>query len=880
MPEIKKVITEYEIQINENRIAEALASLDKLKIAEQQLFDLKKRLGKADITDTKQTTETILKVHEEANKKQLELDKQLELQQKRIRDRQTQAELNANKKVTESKKTESNTQKTIFSALIEAQRKKVDEFRTFEIKKIEERVARTKEFQDLEQKDFSEKLDEKTGLLTGFFTNLSQSSNSVLSLIGEKGLSIVSTLGGPIGLLTGAFTALIALPIKAFFQNTAEGADLLTKASSGAEIALGRLNTSLGLIGSGLINLDFSKIKEGFSLLRTLGNAFEEGLEIGELKNSLENIARLAKGEISDLNREQIRAKEILNEAESTAAEKRKALEVLQKSLNQESRVSIDLEIRKLELIERSVQSQIEGSTNVGKARKELLEIETKISKLESSGSNRESTAITLSSLYARQKELQQGINRELEIADSKVNNLTNTQINNLNISAEQKDQIIAQRNAVNDAYADASNRQRDLERERKRYLRTLEDDVKRPTVKEIELLPILKPEFIFKGKTVDQLTEAFKNIPAFKDAKRRLEEGLNLGELEIEVGKLGENTRIAIVKSIIENGEFTPEEIKNIAEFYKVNLSKVFDDQSFDPQGSLGKFDFIKKKGNLFNSILTRLVGEDVDPQIAKKINENLQSFATNFVNAAESFFQGRINGLTNYIDEIQKRVDQLKEIAENGNAEQLEIEQKRLDELTNKRAKYIQQQQQLATLEIFTSQAVTAASAIEGLAKSFAQGGPLGIALGISYSLALAGAILGIGSAIDSAFSNIQGFKTGVDYLEGEGDGKSDSIVIRASRGERIVDSDTNQQIEAIAGRRIKNTEIPELIAKGLNADHTTLINTTIQDYTPILRQLKKIEDKINSIAVYVDFDDEGMRTREQKISEQEAKRKRMYS
>jgi len=877
MPEIKKVITEYEIQINENRIAEALASLDKLKIAEQQLFELKKRLAKADVTDTKQTSETILKVHEEANKKQLELDKQLEAQQKRIRDRQVQEELGANKKITESKKTESNTQKTIFSDLIEAQRKKVDEFRTFEIKSIEERVSRTKEFQALEQKDFSEKLEEKTGLLTGFFTRLSQSSNSVLSLIGEKGLSIVSTLGGPIGLLIGAFTALIALPIKAFFQNTAEGADLLTKASSGAEIALGRLNTSLGLIGSGLINLDFSKIKEGFSLLRTLGNAFEEGLEIGELKNQLENIARLAKGEISDLNREQIRAKEILNEAESTTAEKRKALEVLQKSLNQESRVSIDLEIRKLELIERSVQSQIEGSTNVGKARKELLEVETKISKLEASGSNRESTAIALNDLYARQKELQQGINRELEIADSKVNNLTNAQINNLNITAAQKDQIIEQRNAVNDAYADASNRQRDLEKERKKYLRNLDEDIKRPTVKEIELLPFISPNFNFTGTNIEQ---ALVNDLRFAEVRRRLEQGLNFGELQIEVGKLGENVRIAVVKDIIEQGDFTTDEIKNIAETYKVSLSKVFDDESFDPQGSLGKFDFIKKKNPLLSSLLKKIVGEDVDPQITKKINDNLQSFANNFANAAESFFQGRINGLTNYIDEIQKRVDQLKEIAENGNAEQLEIEQKRLDELTNKRAKYIQQQQQLATLEIFTSQAVTAASAIEGLAKSFAQGGPLGIALGISYSLALAGAILGIGSAIDSAFSNIQGFKTGTDYLEGEGDGKSDSIVVRASKGERIVDADTNRQIEAVAGRRIKNTEIPELIAKGLSSDHTTLINTTIQDYTPILKQLKKIEDKLTSIGIFIDFDDEGMRTREQKISEQEAKRKRMYS
>lgn len=876
MPEIKKIITEYEIQINETRIAEAFASLDKLKLAEQKLFELKKQLSKADITDTKQTTETILKVKEDANKKELELDKQLEAQQKRIIDRQVQAEIEANRKVTESKKTESTSQKTIFSDLIESQRKKLNEFRTFEVRAIEERVSRTKEFQTLEQNEFSKNIEEKTGLLNGFFAKLSQSSNSILSLIGEKGLSIVSTLSGPVGLLTGAFVTLIALPIKAFFQNTAEGADLLTKASTGAEIALGRLNTSLGLIGSGLINLDFSKIKEGFSLLRTLGNAFEEGLEIGELKNQLENVTRLAKIDIAELNREQIRAKEILNEAESTTLEKRKALETLQKSLNQESRIEIDREIRKLEIIERSVQSQIEGSTNVGKARKELLEIETKISKIEASKSNRESTTVILNDLYQRQKELQQGINREIEITDSKVNNLNNAQINALNIVSAQKDQIIEQRKAVSDAYADASNRQRELERERKKFLRGLDEDIKRPTVKEVQFLPIISPTFNF---TKTNLDEAINNSAVFKEIRRKLEQGLNVGELEIEVGKLGENIRIATVKSIIENGEFTTEEIKNIADFYKVSLSKVFDDLSFDPQGSLGKFDFINKKSGLLNSVLTNLLG-DADPKIIAKINDNLKSFATSFANAAESFFQGRINGLTNYINEIQKRVDQLKIIAENGNAEQLEIEQKRLDELTNRRAKYIQQQQQLAALEIATSQTVTAASAIEGLTKSFAKGGPLGIALGVSYSLALAGAILSIGAAIDSAFNNIQGFKTGTDYLEGAGDGKSDSIVIRGSKGERIVDSDTNQQIEAIAGRRIKNTELPEIIARGLSSDHTTLISTQVQDYTPILKQLKKIEDKLTSIGVFIDFDDTGMRTREQKISEQAAKRKRMYS
>ncbi|MFM9060653.1 MAG: hypothetical protein ACKOQP_03205, partial [Bacteroidota bacterium] len=73
--------------------------------------------------------------------------------------------------------------------------------------------------------------------------------------------------------------------------------------------------------------------------------------------------------------------------------------------------------------------------------------------------------------------------------------------------------------------------------------------------------------------------------------------------------------------------------------------------------------------------------------------------------------------------IEQQQKRIDRAKEIAENGNAEILQLEEERLDKLNRQRARYVRFQQALAAAELiaYSSVAIAKAAAEGGAAAPF---------------------------------------------------------------------------------------------------------------------------------------------------------------
>lgn len=85
------------------------------------------------------------------------------------------------------------------------------------------------------------------------------------------------------------------------------------------------------------------------------------------------------------------------------------------------------------------------------------------------------------------------------------------------------------------------------------------------------------------------------------------------------------------------------------------------------------------------------------------------------------------------------QKRVDEVKGIADRGNAELLELEQKRLDDLNKQREKYVRQQQGLAAIELVANTAIA-------VSKAAAQGG---VAAGVTIAAALIALVAGLASA-----------------------------------------------------------------------------------------------------------------------------------
>jgi hypothetical protein len=179
--------------------------------------------------------------------------------------------------------------------------------------------------------------------------------------------------------------------------------------------------------------------------------------------------------------------------------------------------------------------------------------------------------------------------------------------------------------------------------------------------------------------------------------------------------------------------------------------------------------------------------------------------------------------------ISQTQTRVDKLKEIADQGNSEQLQIEEDRLAQLTKKREAFAQKQRQIASVEVATSQAVSAAKSIEGLTSAFAAGGPAGIVTGIAYSVALAASVASIIAGISNAFGDIPGFKTGTEYINGPGTETSDSVLVRTSKGERIVDASSNKKIG-----ETKNKDLPRLVEKGKEVER--LVKNS--DYREIIK------------------------------------------
>jgi hypothetical protein len=123
------------------------------------------------------------------------------------------------------------------------------------------------------------------------------------------------------------------------------------------------------------------------------------------------------------------------------------------------------------------------------------------------------------------------------------------------------------------------------------------------------------------------------------------------------------------------------------------------------------------------------------------------------------------------------ERRVDEINKIASKGNAEELQLEQARLDELNKKKEKFVRQQQALAVVELIANSAIA-------VAKAAANPFPYNIiAIGATIA-ALAGGLIAARATASKA-----AFKDGVIDLPGPGTGTSDSINARLSRGESVM-------------------------------------------------------------------------------------------
>ena len=196
---------------------------------------------------------------------------------------------------------------------------------------------------------------------------------------------------------------------------------------------------------------------------------------------------------------------------------------------------------------------------------------------------------------------------------------------------------------------------------------------------------------------------------------------------------------------------------------------------------------------------------GDDPLKTLAEQYQE-LGDAALFASDVAQQAIDAQIDKINELIDVQERRVDKAKDAAERGNAEQLQLEEERLNKLLEKRAAAARRQREIDALQIVSAQAVAAAESIKAIAAGFA--GPGGLVTGIATVVALAASIGAIVLTVSNAFSDLPSFDVGIDSLPGD-------TLANVHKNERILTADQNAAIGSIP-----NAEIPGLVNAGLAA------------------------------------------------------------
>lgn len=361
--------------------------------------------------------------------------------------------------------------------------------------------------------------------------------------------------------------------------------------------------------------------------------------------------------------------------------------------------------------------------------------------------------------------------------------------------------------------------------------LAAIEDD----TTRQIEALNIQYDE---KIKAVE---EGVKD-PREREAFRRV---------------LAANTADAI-NAIIEDGQ------KKLAAL-KAQREKEIKELSFDPltdktDNGLDDVKAITGRNNL--NLKLQQIDDDANKTAAEKEKEAREKAAREILQGTTDLYSqisdARIQSIDNEINAQEQKIGRFRELAEFGTAEQLQLEEERLNELQIKREREIERNRKIAAAQIAINQAVTISGAISGVVEAF-RTDPTGITT-ILKTVALAATIAGLTASLGSVFGNLPAFKEGTPYVNGEGTETSDSILARLSKGERVLNAKQNRAIGAISNEDLTyyvklGQSISDIEPQSRAADYTNQFNELVHENRLMRKKLDRLEIKmgITSEGIY---------------------------
>lgn len=321
---------------------------------------------------------------------------------------------------------------------------------------------------------------------------------------------------------------------------------------------------------------------------------------------------------------------------------------------------------------------------------------------------------------------------------------------------------------------------------------------------------------------------------------------------------------------------ENTRNELKNAGDKYleqleafKLARKKEIEELSFDElifqRNDKDSFDKALANAKKFNDQLQKdkKAEKEAKAQAKEDLDKEGKDLLNSSLNIQDQILQATVDRVDSEIAIQEGKINRLKELAEFGSAESLQLEEDRLDRLQAKREQAVQNQKKLAAVQIAINNALSASEAIKVVLES-ASTDPTG---GLLTAVRVAGILALIGSTvigINSAFASVPAFKEGTDYVQGPGTETSDSITARLSKGERVVNAYQNKDLRSMG--IITNKDLVEYAKLGKSVSDVKIeVPGQGKDYTEnfneLVRENKMMRKKLERLEIHMGISNEGI-------------------
>lgn len=294
------------------------------------------------------------------------------------------------------------------------------------------------------------------------------------------------------------------------------------------------------------------------------------------------------------------------------------------------------------------------------------------------------------------------------------------------------------------------------------------------------DIIKKLADEFDNRTKQVGELN---KKISDFNKNRGKLDPILLPLGIEVNYGEIGKEIQDALVR------------IPNLLNVPQIDILKT---NITTPKSNLPNELIEQRRLSLLAEQELAKENKELEDQLAEqrkaRITELRDITIDNAKEAADILIQLEIDKADAAIEAQKRRIDEVNKLAALGNAEQLQAEEDKLNELNARKEKFVERQRALAAIEIAATNAVTIANLAASIAKdSFTSNPIIAVLNAVALAATIAATIAGIKAQLQA-----NSFSEGKNRVQGEGTRKSDSIFARLSVDEGVLDAETNEKMD----------------------------------------------------------------------------------